>query len=113
MLREGETCPCVGSAANYRAPVLDDELELELGATSAGKKSLGLAMTARRTPDSAIVVHSVEWHGWAEFSGDGERRTLAPAPLPGWLRDALAAAPLCQPPHLGRPSSAHPQGGTL
>ncbi|MCW2702646.1 MAG: Acyl-CoA thioesterase FadM [Blastococcus sp.] len=106
MLRDGEACPCVGSAATYPAPAaVDDELEMTLHPTSAGTTSFGLTTRVRRVDNGRLVVHVGSWHVWAAFTGEAPNRTLSPTPLPSWLRIALADAPMTEPPAPGRPSA--------
>jgi acyl-CoA thioesterase FadM len=113
MLRGDAACPCVGSAATYPATAgVDDELEMTLHPTKAGTTSFGLATCVRRIDDGRLVVHVGSWHVWSAFVGEGPDRTLRPTPLPSWLRNALAEAPLIEPPAPGRPS-AITTGGQL
>lgn len=114
LLRGEAACPCVASAATYPAPAtLDEELELELLPTSIGRSSFGVAMVARRARDATTVVHAGSWHVWSALGGDGATRTITPRPLPDWLRAALDAATLREPPVPGRPVPTHPSGASL
>jgi len=114
LLHSNAACPCVASAASYPSPAkLDEELDLELVPTLIGTSSFGVAMLARRSRDATTVVHAGSWHVWSALGGDRAERSIAPSPLPNWLRDALTAATLCEPPRPGRRASTHPYGGPV
>lgn len=98
ILRTGAGCPCVTSATSYDVPlVLDDELELTLRPSSAGTSSFSVTVEVTRRRDGVVAVRSTAWHVWSQFDGHGDPPVVLPAPMPGWLREALAAVPLTSP----------------
>jgi len=98
LLRQGSGCPCVTSAASYGVPlVLDDEISVSLRASSVGTTSFSVTMEATRLPDGPLAVRASGWHVWSRFDGRGETPTVAPEPLPDWLRTALSVAPPTSP----------------
>ena len=83
LLRAGTGCPCVASAAQYSAPLaVDDEIALALYPSAIGETSFAIA-----------AVKASSWHAWSRIGGG----TMRPLPLPAWLRQGLAAAPLTDP----------------
>jgi acyl-CoA thioesterase FadM len=112
LIRSGEACPCVASAATYPSPVtVDEEIDFALVPTNIGITSFAVAVIARRSDDLSAVVHAGSWHVWSAFAGDGRERTIIPRPLPAWLREALAAVPMSEPPMPGRSAVALTSGG--
>lgn len=94
MLRAGTGCPCVGSSASYAVPLtLDDEIELHLRPSAAGRTSFALTTTVYRVADRVSAVSATSQHVWSVFPAGSPATALRSAPLPGWLRDAVSDAP--------------------
>jgi YbgC/YbaW family acyl-CoA thioester hydrolase len=91
LLREGLGMPVVESRAQYLAPLfLDDVVEQRLVVESTGRTSFALRCDIGRAGDAAIATAVFAAHVWAERSGPARDGAFAPAPLPDWLRTALA-----------------------
>jgi len=89
LLAQGLGMPIVKSGCEYLSPLaLDDIVEQQLIAEHIGRTSFSIRCDIGQLPDVAVRVSAT--YVWSEREGDRRTGRYRPAPVPGWLREALS-----------------------